>query len=652
MIKALVNLLKGKPLDPMDPKTRGAISIIPLLAWVGLGADGLSSSCYGPEEAFLALGDNHNMALFLAIATAATVFIIALGYNQIIELFPTGGGGYRVATALLGAKAGLISGSALLVDYVLTIAISIASGIDAAFSLVSPELQQYKLAIELALVVFLIFLNFRGIKESIIILLPIFLGFCLTHAILIIYGVGVHAPELANLWPNAISEANTLGSNFGWIMVASMFLKAYSLGGGTYTGLEAVSNNVNTLVEPRVPHGKRTMWYLAFSLAITAGGIILLYMLWGAQKTEGQTLNATAFGAIIDHLNPNGGGVNEIALAVVLLLEAGLLFVAAQTGFLDGPTVLSNMAADYWVPRQFRELSSRLVRQNGVLLMGISALLILIFTGGSVSTLVVLYSINVFLTFSLSLFGMSVYWFKHSTDRGWFKHFLLSASGFIVTVSILLITISEKLFEGGWLTLLVTSLVICLCLLTRKHYETFRAELSKSDEVFTDLILDKSLPVPQLDYSKPAAIVMVSRHRGASMHALMWAMRLFPHYKNYVFIAVGEVDATSFDGHQKLEDLKIKMEKSMSYYVDFCHQHGVAADSKIGFGTDPITEFMKLTDTAYAEFPNESVAFASKLLFAKTNFFTKFLHNQTPLEIQERLHFSGRQMILLPMRVG
>ena len=260
-MEKIINFFRGKALDPMDPKTRHAIAIIPLLAWVGLGADGLSSSCYGPEEAFLALGSNHNMALFLALATAITVFIIALGYNQIIELFPTGGGGYRVATALLGAKAGLISGSALLVDYVLTIAISLASGVDAAFSLVPPEYQDYKLVIELGLVVFLIFLNFRGIKESILILLPIFLGFCITHAILIVYGIGVHAPELVHLWPNAISEANALGSNLGWIMVASLFLKAYSLGGGTYTGLEAVSNNVNTLAEPRVPHGKRTMWY-------------------------------------------------------------------------------------------------------------------------------------------------------------------------------------------------------------------------------------------------------------------------------------------------------------------------------------------------------------------------------------------------------
>ena len=176
--------------------------------------------------------------------------------------------------------------------------------------------------------------------------------------------------------------------------------------------------------------------------------------------------------------------------------------------------------------------------------------------------------------------------------------------------------------------------------------------MSKAVEAFPDLLVDKTVTPLQPDPSKPAAIILVSRHRGASMHALMWAMRLFPHYKNYVFLAVGEVDATSYDGHQKMEGLREEMQKSMSYYIEFCNQHGLAATSKIAFGTDPVKEFIKITNEAYVEFPNESITFASKLLFAKTNFFTKFLHNQTPLEIQEQLHFTGRQMILLPMRVG
>ncbi len=188
-----------------------------------------------------------------------------------------------------------------------------------------------------------------------------------------------------------------------------MLLLAYSQGGGTYTGIEAVSNNVNVLAEPRVRTGKITMLYMALSLAFTAGGIILLYLLWNARPAEGQTLNAVAFGAIIESFGWDLP-VSQAALLIVLLLEAGLLFVAANTGFLGGPAVLSNMAADSWVPHQFRYLSTRLVTENGILVMGLASLVILLWTGGSVSTLVVLYSISVFLTFAVSLFGLCLYW--------------------------------------------------------------------------------------------------------------------------------------------------------------------------------------------------------------------------------------------------
>src|SRR6476659_9116589 len=135
LLSKISETLLGKRLDPFSGQTRKHIALIAFLAWVGLGADGLSSSCYGPEEAFLALGRHTHLGLYMAVATAVTVFVIAVAYNQVIELFPTGGGGYKVATNLLGPHAGLVSGSALIVDYILTIAISIASGADAMFSL-------------------------------------------------------------------------------------------------------------------------------------------------------------------------------------------------------------------------------------------------------------------------------------------------------------------------------------------------------------------------------------------------------------------------------------------------------------------------------------------------------------------------------------
>ena len=156
----LRRIVFGAPRDPLNPDTRHSIALVAFFAWVGLGADGLSSSCYGPEEAFIALGTHTQLGLYLAVATAATVCIISLAYNQVIELFPSGGGGYKVATKLIGPYTGLVSGAALIVDYVLTIAISIASGVDAVFSLLPLSAQSFKLATGITLIVILMVVIF------------------------------------------------------------------------------------------------------------------------------------------------------------------------------------------------------------------------------------------------------------------------------------------------------------------------------------------------------------------------------------------------------------------------------------------------------------------------------------------------------------
>ncbi|HYK14024.1 MAG TPA: APC family permease [Burkholderiales bacterium] len=652
--KNLRRLITGAPLDPLDPKTRQHVALIAFFAWVGLGADGLSSSCYGPEEAFLALGSHTHFGLYLAVAIAVTVFIISLAYNQVIELFPNGGGGYKVATNLLGPHAGLVSGAALIVDYVLTIAISIASGADAMFSLLPLSLHSYKIGIEFAAIILLVALNLRGMKEAIKFLLPIFIGFVIVHVVLICYGIYAHADRLPALIPETLNESAGLARETGWIFVVSTILLAYSQGGGTYTGLEAVSNNVNTLAEPRIATGKWTMFYMATSLAFTAGGIMLLYLLWNVTQSPGQTLNAVVFKSIIDHFDLGGVVVNSGALIGVLVLEAGLLFVAANTGFLGGPAVLSNMAADSWVPRQFRQLSSRLVTQNGVVLMGGAALAVLVWSQGSVALLVVLYSINVFLTFSISLFGLCIYWIKNRRNaRHWKRRFVLSATGLFVTSGILLILVWEKFGTGGWVTIVITGLVITVCLAIRWHYDETREQLRQIDRLFAGQpVLQDAANPPALDPQKPTAVFFVGKNRGVSMHALLWVQRLFPeHFKNFIFLSVGEVDAQSYDGQGALRTLRYEIENSLRYYVNFCHSHGLAAKSYLAFGTDPVQELIKLSDQVYKEFPN-SVCFASKLIFAHESFFTRWLHNQTALAIQQRLHIMGQQMVILPMKVA
>ncbi|MFL5473484.1 MAG: amino acid permease, partial [Gemmatimonadales bacterium] len=194
--RRLRRLLVGKPRDLHDRRLFHRLSLIPVLAWVGLGADGLSSSAYGPEEAFRALGSHTYLAVALAALTAVTVLLISAAYRRIIEEFPTGGGGYVVASSLLGPNVGVVSGAALLVDYVLTIAISIAAAGDALFSFLPAEWQAYKLGLEFGFILLLMALNIRGVRESVLTLLPAFLLFLLTHAIVIGGGVLGHLPEL------------------------------------------------------------------------------------------------------------------------------------------------------------------------------------------------------------------------------------------------------------------------------------------------------------------------------------------------------------------------------------------------------------------------------------------------------------------------
>jgi len=643
--------LFGKPLDPLDTKTRRHIALAAFFAWVGLGADGISSSCYGPEEAFRALGEHAHLGLYIALATAATVFIIALAYNQVIELFPTGGGGYRVATRLIGPHAGLTSGAALIVDYVLTISISIASGTDAFFSLLPLGWQSYKLATEVVLIVVLVMLNLRGMKEVIAILLPIFLGFVLTHAYLIVYGVLAQATVLPSLVPDVGRMTSELSGQVGWIGVAALLLLAYSQGGGTYTGLEAVSNNVNVLAEPRVHTGKVTMLYMAVSLAFTAGGILLLYLLWDTRPVEGQTLNAVAFGSIIGSFGWEAG-VAQGALVVVLALEAGLLFVAANTGFLGGPAVLANMAADSWVPHQFRYLSTRLVTENGVLVMGVASLLILLWTGGSVATLVILYSVSVFLTFAVSLFGLCLYWARMRSGGNWLGRLALSAVGFIVCATILVVLLANRFLEGGWLAILIIGAMFAACKRIRSHYDETKALLKKVDASYSGIQYGSIANPPKADPEKPTAVFLVGSSRGGGLHALLWVQRMFPdHFRNFVFVNARTVDSQSFGGREDLAAMKVDANASLSYFVNFCNSKGWAAKSYLSFGTDPIDEFTRLAERVLKEFPN-AVFFTSKLIFERENWMTRLLHNQAAMALQRRFHLRGMQMVILPMKLA
>lgn len=648
------NILLGKPKDPLDPKVFHQISLVAFLAWVGLGADGLSSSAYGPEEAYLALGQHPLLALPLAIMMAVTVFIISASYSQIIELFPTGGGGYLVATKLLGEKVGLVSGSALVVDYMLTITISVASGADALFSFLPSSVHGLKLFTEVFLILGLIFLNLRGTKESVQFLLPIFLLFVLAHGVAISLGVGTRMGELPSIVSDSIAESVGDVRGIGIWATLAILLHAYSLGGGTYTGIEAVSNGLQILREPRAETGKRTMLYMAVSLAFTASGILLCYLLHQVSHVPGETLNATLFTKVYGAAL---GGESSLAAPLViatLVTEAAILLVAAQAGFIDGPRVLSNMALDSWAPHRFSLLSDRLVTRDGIWFMGLTSLGFLLYTHGNVSLLVVMYSINVFLTFTLSQLGMCRHWWEvRNTEAIWLRKFFINGLGLLLTGTILIITVTIKFAEGGWVTLLVTFCFISLCGVVRSHYGRVRRALKRLDDTLLAIPFQPNLkePVPPKNPTAPTAAIIVRDFDGVAVHALLTIPRLFPnHFKNVVFISVGVIDSGQFKGQKEIDNLHRAKEEDLKSFVEFANCLGWYAEYRFALGVDLMAELEELCTAVAHDFPR-SIFFSGKLVFQEENAVSRFLHNHTPATLQQKLQFAGLDMMILPIRV-
>lgn len=659
-------LLVGRPLDLADKQVYHHISLVALLAWVGLGADGLSSSCYGPSEAFEHLQSHSYLAIFLALATMFTVVVISACYSHIIEAFPSGGGGYLVASKMLGAKVGALAGCALIVDYVLTVTVSIAAAGDALFGLLSLTGQVWepiKLWVETGAIFMLIVLNLRGIKESINVLMPIFMTFLVTHAILIAGALGMHLGEFGELTSDVTTHmaADIRNPDVGWVFVLGLFLKAYSLGAGTYTGIEAVSNSMAVMREPRVATAQRTMLYMAVSLAITAGGLMVAYLLFeldlkhaGTNLLEqkehtGRTMNDLltewfAVGAL-------PGPAAQVFRWITVLSEATLLLVAAQAGFIGGPKCLANMAHDSWVPHWFGSLSERLASHNGILLIGLSSVAALWANSGAVSSLIVMYSINVFVTFSLSMVGMVLHWRQHRENPLWKRRVALFTFGSILCISILAVTVSFKFAEGAWKTVVVTGIITGIALLINRYYNYVRTRLKNLDESLGTIEVHGQPNETPPDPNAHTAVILVGGYSGLGVHTLLNAVRFVPHhFKNMIFISVGVVDSGNFKGIEELDSLKKFIEGSLGKYVDLARRLNFPSTSYMAIGTDVVDELEHLCRVVHRDFP-KSVVFAGQLVFQRETWYGALLHNQTAYSLQRRLQWDGVPMVILPTRV-
>jgi hypothetical protein len=307
-------------------------------------------------------------------------------------------------------------------------------------------------------------------------------------------------------------------------------------------------------------------------------------------------------------------------------------------------------------------LSDRLVAKKGILLMGGAALVTMVLTNGSVKYLVVLYSINVFITFFLSQLGMVRHWWQvRGKEDHWEKKLFINGVGLILTFGILMTVTILKFNDGGWITLLLTGTLVAMALLTQRHYRNTHRLLHRLDELVT--VAESSCPAfpgeqgtnkelkVKYDPQDKTAILLVNGFNGLGLHTLFSIIRLFGGtFKNFAFVQVGIVDAGNFKGTEEVARMRTDVKKELDRYVHYMRCHGYYAAAYSSFGTDVVDEIAKVTPEILERFPN-AILFGGQLVFPKTTFLSGVFHNYTIFAVQRRFYSEGIPVVILPIRV-
>jgi hypothetical protein len=312
--------------------------------------------------------------------------------------------------------------------------------------------------------------------------------------------------------------------------------------------------------------------------------------------------------------------------------------------------VMSSMATDSWLPHRFAQLSSRLTISNGVFLMGGAAIATLLYKRGNLIALVTMYSINVFVTFSLSQLGMFRMWLR---ERGPGRRRGLGIHGLALALCAGILTgiIYEKFALGGWVTIAVTGAVVWGCFLIRKHYQYVQHNLARLNSIMEALPSVAATKPPSIDRKKPTAVLLVGGYGGMGVHALLTIQKLFPgHFRNIIFVSIGVIDAATMKGVQEVDRLREQTKESLRNYVELAHRFGLAAESRLAIGTDVLDEGEEICSSIAAEFP-KALFFLGKLIFERERFYQRILHNETAYQLQRRLQFAGLNTMVLSVRV-
>lgn len=434
-----------------------------VVALAVLSSDALSSVAYGPEAmlAVLVLAGSSELKVSLPISAAIVVLMLAvgLGYRQVIRAYPQGGGSYVVASENLGSRAGLLAGAGLILDYILTVAVSIASGVQAVTSAI-PSLMSATVVIGLVVIVLLVAGNLRGVRAA----GSVFAGptylFVIAIALVVIVGIARSAGHGFHASAPPVSHAT---EGLGLLLV----LRAFASGATAMTGIEAISNSVPAFKPPEARNAGRTLTTMIALLVALFAGTVVLAHLDGAAPVGGQTVLSQ-----LAHKSVGGGPLYAYVQAATALV----LLLAANTAFNGFPRLLFFMARDSYVPRAFLRMGDRLAFTNGIGVLAVLAAILFAAFGGKTDALIPLYAVGVFLAFTLSQSGMVVHWWRHR-ERHWRRAAATNAVGALLSGVVLAITATTKFAAGAWVVVILIPLIVLACRRVHLHYEHAREAL-------------------------------------------------------------------------------------------------------------------------------------------------------------------------------
>ncbi|MEE4022878.1 APC family permease [Gordonia sp. PKS22-38] len=593
-------------------------------------SDAMSSVAYAPQEIFLVLSIAGLSGLvftpWVAVAVCVVMIVVVASYRQNVHAYPSGGGDYEVATVNLGPNAGLTVGSALLVDYVLTVAVSIASAAENVGSAI-PFVSDHKVLFSVGVILLLAAVNLRGIKESGTVLAIPTYAFIFGVVTMLVWGfveIFVLGEDVQS--ETADFEIRAEESHLAGIAFVFLVARAFSSGCAALTGVEAISNGVPAFRKPKSRNAATTLLLLGtFSITMLMG-IVLLAQQIGAKYVENpeqdlvgapdgyqqKSMIAQLAHAVFDTFTP---GFYFVATVTALIL-----ILAANTAFNGFPVLGSVLAQDRYLPRQLHTRGDRLAFSNGIVFLALAAAAFVVAFGAQVTSLIQLYIVGVFVSFTLSQTGMVRHWTRHlrtetdpSARRRMQQSRAINSVGLVMTATVLVVVLATKFSEGAWIAIIAMVALFILMKLIHLHYSTVQRELERADE-------ESVLP------SRTHSIVLVSTLHLATRRAVLYARATRPDVLEAITVNVDDRDTRKLVSQWEASDVSVPLKVIASPYREI---------------TRPVIDYVR---RVRRESPRDVITvFIPEYVVG--HWWEQILHNQSALRLKTRLLFEPGVMV-------